>query len=116
MPKSTEIMEDQDDYIEDVVIPQSSWWRHHGGLLLALPILLVMLVVGFNLAYAGKVFPGVSVAGVYLGGLSPKEAETAVNKRIKEFEAELIPVSQGQTTLRLSPAKLGYEYDVAASV
>ena len=41
-----------------------------GGFALFIGIVLVW-TIGYQLAYAGRIFPGVSVAGVDLSGLSP---------------------------------------------
>ena len=44
-----------------------------GGLTLFLGAVLLW-TIGFQLLYAGRIFPGVSVAGVELSGLSPTDA------------------------------------------
>ena len=44
-----------------------------GGLTLFL-VAVILWTVGFQLMYAGRIFPGVSVAGVDLSGLAPTDA------------------------------------------
>src|SRR5258708_13089839 len=44
-----------------------------GGVLIFLSV-VILWVLGYQLAYAGLVFPGVSVAGVDVSGLSPEQA------------------------------------------
>ena len=63
-----------------------------GGLSLFLVAVLVW-TVGFQLLYAGRIFPGVSIAGVDLSGLTPTEAAVKLNQ-------SLIYPYQGKIVLR----------------
>ncbi len=85
-------------------------------LLAASGITVVLAAVGFSLVYGGKVYPGVSVNGVYLGGLDRAAARAAVNKRLEDFKLESIPVQYNNVSLRLLPFKFGLEYDVNQAV
>jgi vancomycin resistance protein YoaR len=44
-----------------------------GGVII-FSLLMVTLAIGFNIYYSGKIFPGVSVAGLSLSGMEPAEA------------------------------------------
>ncbi|MBW3537887.1 VanW family protein [Candidatus Parcubacteria bacterium] len=81
------------------------------GILATLGLVLGLLWLGFSLVYAGKVYPGVSAAGAYLGGLDRDQAITAIAARTDEYERVLIPVEYDNTTFRISPAKLGLTYN-----
>ncbi len=52
-----------------------------GGLILFLGAILVW-VLGYQLVYAGRVFPGVSVAGIDLSGLAPQDAALKLNQAL----------------------------------
>ncbi len=84
------------------------------GVLLFLGAILAW-VVGYQLVYAGRIFPGVSVAGVDVSGLSPDQAA------LKLSETLSYPIS-GKVVLRdvnnawvASPAQLGMVFDASGS-
>lgn len=100
---------------ERIVLPQIRKRRLtslFGGLVFALLILLA----GFNLLYAGKVYPGVTANGVYLGGLSRDAAAKALQDRIDQYQAEVIRINYSGTALAVSPTQLGLNYDVPKAV
>ncbi len=85
-----------------------------GGIALFI-IILIIWTLGYQLVYAGRIFPGISVAGINLSGMSPTEASIKLNE-------ELIFPYQGQILLRdgdriwtASPAELGMVFDASAS-
>ena len=85
-----------------------------GGIMLFFAALLIW-TLGYQLLYAGKIFPGVSVAGVDLSGMTPSDAAAKLNQ-------QLIFPYQGQILLRdgdqiwvASPAELGMVFDASAS-
>ena len=45
-------------------------------------ILVIIWVLGYQLVYAGRIFPGVSVAGVDLSGTKPVEAAVKLNQAL----------------------------------
>ncbi len=89
---------------------QADWMQLLGGLL-ALALVAMALVGGFELLYRGKVYPGVRAEGVYLGGLTREQAKAALATRLDQFSHEQIPVTYGNTTLRVSVAQLETKYD-----
>ena len=44
--------------------------------------LIIAWVVGYQLMYAGRIFPGVSVAGVDLSGMTPSDAAVKLNQTL----------------------------------
>src|SRR5688572_30966859 len=44
--------------------------------------LIITWVLGYQLLYAGRIFPGVSVAGVDLSGLTPSDAAVKLNQTL----------------------------------
>ncbi len=95
-----------------VVLRWPWYWRLVGGLLLVIAV----LYGSFQLAYLGKVYPGVSAHGVYVGGLSRPQALSRVNERISNYEGQTLPVSYGETVLRIPVKSLGLQYDADRAV
>ena len=48
---------------------------------------VLVLFAAYNIAFAGRIFPGISVAGIYLGGKTPEEAQNSL-------EESLVPPSK----------------------
>jgi len=76
-------------------------------------VVLLLLVGSFELVYAGKVYPGVSADGVYLGGLSKTSAGRALSDKIADFSGHALPITYGSTTVRIPVNSLGVTYDAA---
>ncbi len=51
------------------------------GVMLFLAIIIVW-TLGFQLFYAGRIFPGVSIAGVDVSGLTPSDAAVKLNQAL----------------------------------
>jgi vancomycin resistance protein YoaR len=85
------------------------WLRATGGVLL----LAIFLVGSFELVYAGKVFPGVSADGVYLGGASQTEATKRLKQKTTEFVGRVVTISHDGTNLRIPVSSLAVTYDTA---
>lgn len=71
-------------------------------------LLMVAVVIGYNISFAGKIYPGVAVAGVDLSGLEPTEAA-------QRLESNLVYPLQGKILFRdgekiwlASPAEVGF--------
>ena len=45
-------------------------------------MLIITWVLGYQLVYAGRIFPGVSVAGVDLSGMKPTGAAVRLNEAL----------------------------------
>ncbi|HEX3081897.1 MAG TPA: VanW family protein [Candidatus Saccharimonadia bacterium] len=111
MPKSqSSQVEDPEDEFE----PEPSawhrapWWLRVVGLVF---VLAVLLVGSFELVYAGKIYPGVSADGVYLGGLSQADAVAKLKERINAFSGQVVTISNGSTNLRIPVASLAPSYN-----
>lgn len=66
--------------------------------------------------YVGRIFPGVSVAGVDLSGLTIEEASSLLLNEIDYSYSGRIAFQDGGTVWTASPAQLGYFLDVATTV
>ncbi len=85
-----------------------------GGIFLFFVALLIW-TLGYQLLYAGKIFPGVSVAGVNLSGMTPAEASVTLSQQlIFPYQGQILLRDGGQVWVA-SPAELGMVFDASAS-
>ncbi|GAB4504612.1 MAG: VanW family protein [Anaerolineales bacterium] len=85
-----------------------------GGLSLFL-VLVLLWTLGFQLWYAGRIFPGVSVAGVDLSGLTPAEASLKLSQTLSYPYSGKILLRDGARVWLVSPAQMGMAFDASAS-
>ncbi|MFN8385614.1 MAG: VanW family protein [Anaerolineales bacterium] len=78
-------------------------------------ILLLAWTLGFQLFYAGRIFPGVSVAGVDLSGLTRDEAALKLNQTLSYPFTGKILFRDGEKAWVASPAELGMVFDPSSS-
>ena len=77
--------------------------------------IILAWVVGYQLVYAGRIFPGVSVAGVDLSGLSPQSAALKLNQTLSYPINGKILFRDGDKVWVASPAQLGMVFDASSS-
>jgi vancomycin resistance protein YoaR len=77
-----------------------------GGLLMAIA-LVVAFMLGFNLYYAGRIYPGVSVAGIDISGLRPEVATVLLVGQLKYPSEGLIGFQDGDKYWIAKPADIG---------
>ncbi len=85
-----------------------------GGVALFIGVIFVW-VIGYQLVYAGRIFPGVSVAGVDLSGLSPQEASLKLNQTLTYPLSGKVLFRDGDKVWVASPVQLGMVFDASAS-
>jgi len=85
-----------------------------GGLLLFI-LSAGAIYTGFQVWYAGRIYPGVLVAGVDLSGLSADEAEATLAQQITYPHAGRIVLRDGDRMWVVSPAELGLYFNPKAS-
>ncbi len=85
-----------------------------GGLLLFLLALLAWTSL-YQLFYAGRIFPGVSVAGVNLSGLTPAEAAVRLTQSLPYPYTGRILFRDGEKLWLSTPAELGMTFDASSS-
>ena len=76
---------------------------------------IAMTLVGFEIWYTGRVYPGVSVSGVDVSGLKPAAAASKINATLNFSQSGRIILRDGQQSWLASPADLGYAFNAAAS-
>lgn len=88
----------------------------------AILVVIVVSILAYTLSvnksvksYEGKVYPGVSVYGIELGGLTKEEAINALNEKLTtNIMDKLLVVTVGDKKVNLNYSDLGIAYDVAA--
>lgn len=78
-------------------------------------IVIVAGTLGYQLLYAGRIFPGVSVAGVDLSGLSPSDAAVKLSQTLSYPISGKILFRDGEKAWVASPAELGMVFDPSSS-
>jgi vancomycin resistance protein YoaR len=84
------------------------------GLLLFFAI-LVMWVLGYQMIYAGRIFPGVSVAGVDISGLSPQDAAVKLNQNLTFPLTGTIVMRDQDKVWTVTPVQLGMVFDASST-
>ncbi len=74
--------------------------------------LLVLLLTGYSAVHAGKIYPGVSVAGVDLAGLTPEKAQQVIREKILYPEHGKIAFQDQNRVWIANPAELGLYLDI----
>ncbi len=78
-------------------------------------IVIVASTLGYQLLYAGRIFPGVSVAGVDLSGLTPSDAAVKLNQTLSYPLGGKLLFRDGEKAWVASPAELGMVFDPSSS-
>ena len=78
-------------------------------------MLAIAWTLGYQLMYAGRIFPGVSVAGVDLSGLTRDEAAVKLNQTLSYPISGKILFRDGEQVWVASPAELGMVFDPSSS-
>ena len=77
--------------------------------------LIIAWVLGYQLMYAGRIFPGVSVAGVDLSGMTPSDAAVKLNQTLSYPINGKILFRYGEQAWVATPAQLGMVFDPSSS-
>lgn len=70
-------------------------------------IAFLIVAVGLPLAFQGRVYPGVVVHGVAVGGQTKAQATKAVKAADTKQAAEPVVITSGKTVVRVAPADIG---------
>jgi len=81
-----------------------------GGLMLFLAFLGVF-VIGYELAYMGRIYQGVSVSGIDLSGKSPEQASAILQQRLSYPDTGQIVFQDKQNVWVAKPAEVGLQMD-----
>ena len=81
-----------------------------GGLII-FTVLLIAVIVGFNISFTGKIYPGVSVAGVDLSGMEPAEAASLLEKNLFFPSQGKLLFRDGEKIWLTTPSQVGFFLD-----
>lgn len=83
--------------------------------LLIFTLSLVAVVIGYQFWYAGRIFPGVTVAGIDVGGLQLNEAALRISSGVTYPNQGKILLRDGEKAWSVTPSQLGLYLDPQAS-
>jgi vancomycin resistance protein YoaR len=79
---------------------------------LCVALLVVLALVGYRELYRGRIFPGVTVAGASVGGMTPGDAEAVLAARLSATVRLPLVVEADGRRWELSRQSLGAHYDL----
>lgn len=94
--------------------PSSGWWLLFAGS--AAFLLGVLAFVFSQAAYAGRVYPGVEVLGIDLGGLTPQQAAARLAEKVRYFDQGRMVLRDKERAWPVTPRELGASLDVPATI
>ncbi|HSG45814.1 MAG TPA: VanW family protein [Anaerolineales bacterium] len=77
--------------------------------------ILIAWVLAYQLIYAGRIFPGVSVAGVDVSGMTPSDAAVKLNESLSYPISGKVLFRDEEKAWVASPAELGMVFDPSSS-
>jgi vancomycin resistance protein YoaR len=86
------------------------------GSLLFFLLAIALVSGGYEMLYAGRVFPGISMAGADLTSMTPEQAMAAVNQRLTYPTSGKIVFRYGEKVWVATPYELGMVFDVGTSI
>ena len=78
-------------------------------------VVIILWTLGYQLFYAGRIFPGVSVAGVEISGMTPSDAAVKLNQALSFSTTGKILFRDGEKAWVATPAELGMVFDPSSS-
>lgn len=85
-----------------------------GGIMLYV-FLVIIWAIGYQLAYAGRIFPGVTVAGIDISGMTPNDAAFKLSQMLSFPNDGKIVFRTEENIWIASPTELGMVFDPTAS-
>jgi vancomycin resistance protein YoaR len=77
---------------------------------------LAGLIAAFELAYQGKIYPGVYSYGVNLAGMTPEQARSALDGRFTYDDQAIFTFRYGDQFWQARAGELGVRFDIEATV
>ncbi|MEJ5203107.1 MAG: peptidoglycan binding domain-containing protein, partial [Anaerolineales bacterium] len=78
-------------------------------------VLLLAAILGYQLWYAGRIYPGVSVGGIDVGGLTVKTATARIAGEFTYHQTGKVALQEGERTWLVTPAQIGLFPDLENS-
>jgi vancomycin resistance protein YoaR len=86
------------------------------SILILINLVTALLVAGYQVYYDGLIFPGVSVWGVDLSGMTPSQAAAALNGQFHYPQTVTITFRDGQNIWPMTAGDLGVQFDIERTV
>lgn len=86
-----------------------------GGIFLFI-VALILIYLAYGITYARRIFPGVSMAGVDLSGLSKEQARLHLAENLRFAEEGMIGLRDKERNWIVKPGELGLTHDIDGSV
>jgi vancomycin resistance protein YoaR len=84
------------------------------------PLLFALIVGlisgGYNLLFSGRIFPGISMAGVDLTNMTPEQATSVMSQHLTYPSSGQVVFRHGDRVWTATPAELGMVFDVGTSI
>jgi vancomycin resistance protein YoaR len=80
-----------------------------------LPAALLAFSIGYHIWFTGRIFPGVSLAGIDLSGMKPADAAVKISQAWNYPQRGTILLRDGAHTWAARPVELGLSMDYAAA-
>jgi vancomycin resistance protein YoaR len=84
------------------------------GVVLFLALIMIW-TLGYQLIYAGRIFPGVTIAGVDVSGMKPSDAAVRLSQTLSYPSTGKVLFRDGEKAWVATPAELGMVFDPSAS-
>lgn len=97
-------------------ISKMSWGEKILGSFFVLALILILTLFALRIAYIGRIYPGVSANGVYLGGLTASEAEQLLNSQTDTYKNKPQEIIVPDSTVSLSADQIGINYNNQSAV
>ncbi len=78
-------------------------------------VAIIVWTLGYQLIYAGRIFPGVSVAGIDLSGMTPSDAAVELNQKLSYPINGKVLFRDEEKAWVATPAELGMVFDPSSS-
>jgi len=78
-------------------------------------LILIVAVQGYELWAAGRIYPGVHVWGVHVGGMRLAEAAAALGEALGEGDRVMLTLRGPERSWQASPVNLGFRLDAGAT-
>ncbi|MBE2266827.1 MAG: VanW family protein [Anaerolinea sp.] len=79
-------------------------------------VILAGLILMFEVTYQGRMYPGVASYGVALGGMTPAEAQTALDARFTYDDQAVFTFRYGEQFWQARAGELGVSFDAAETI
>lgn len=78
-------------------------------------LISLLVVASYQIWYSGRIFPGISVQGIGVGGMTIRQAEAHLNKEMRLTPNGKIVLWHSDNRIEVEPAQIGIHLDTRSS-